>query len=274
MRICELSRLTGVHPETIRMYRKKGFLIPDRGSNGYYEYDTEDYISLIHLRKLRGFDLRLDSINRFYTSQSPSEVLDMLEEKKEETRKQIILLQERLRFLELESLHVRESREAEETSVLEIDSVDEKIDFYGAFGMPADVVRTSFSEIYSKTTPCIYIPAKVLNGPVRNEKVPLRAGVGTYRYIMEENGLKVPEKAVVIPHGRHISQMLSLEDHREISVRKLAPMMEYVQQTGGTFRSGTTGYLCGIDHVGGRRIYHYRIRACIQEKNRETREIR
>ncbi len=38
MKINELSRITNIHPETIRMYRQKGFLHPQKQENGYYDY--------------------------------------------------------------------------------------------------------------------------------------------------------------------------------------------------------------------------------------------
>ena len=43
MKIRELSKLSFVNPETIRVYRNKGMLRPQRDiQNGYYDYSIED----------------------------------------------------------------------------------------------------------------------------------------------------------------------------------------------------------------------------------------
>ena len=40
MKIHELAHLSGVNPETIRMYRQKGLLHPARLANGYFDYSA------------------------------------------------------------------------------------------------------------------------------------------------------------------------------------------------------------------------------------------
>ena len=46
MKINELSKLTAINTETIRMYRNLGFLHPEKLENGYYDYSMQDYATL------------------------------------------------------------------------------------------------------------------------------------------------------------------------------------------------------------------------------------
>lgn len=58
MKIHELAHLSGVNPETIRMYRQKGLLHPARLANGYFDYSACNLYELMFVRKLRGANLR------------------------------------------------------------------------------------------------------------------------------------------------------------------------------------------------------------------------
>lgn len=66
MKIHELARLSGVNPETIRMYRQKGLLHPARLANGYFDYSACNLYELMFVRKLRGANLGLETIASFY----------------------------------------------------------------------------------------------------------------------------------------------------------------------------------------------------------------
>ena len=50
MKIHELARLSGVNPETIRMYRQKGLLHPARLANGYFDYSACNLYELMFVR--------------------------------------------------------------------------------------------------------------------------------------------------------------------------------------------------------------------------------
>ena len=66
MKIHELAHLSGVNPETIRMYRQKGLLHPARLANGYFDYSACNLYELMFVRKLRGSNLGLETIESFY----------------------------------------------------------------------------------------------------------------------------------------------------------------------------------------------------------------
>ena len=50
MKIHELAHLSGVNPETIRMYRQKGLLHPARLANGYFDYSACNLYELMFVR--------------------------------------------------------------------------------------------------------------------------------------------------------------------------------------------------------------------------------
>ncbi|MER7495084.1 MerR family transcriptional regulator [Streptomyces pharetrae] len=52
MLIGELSRRTGVNPHQLRYYEAQGLLVPDRGDNGYREYDDGAVITVTQIRRL------------------------------------------------------------------------------------------------------------------------------------------------------------------------------------------------------------------------------
>ena len=66
MKIHELARLSGVNAETIRMYRQKELLHPQRQPNGYFTYSAYNLYELLFIRKLRGANLGLETISDFY----------------------------------------------------------------------------------------------------------------------------------------------------------------------------------------------------------------
>ncbi|MET7440617.1 MerR family transcriptional regulator [Streptomyces sp. NPDC004082] len=51
MRIGELSRLTGASRRLLRYYEEQGLIVPDRGANGYREYDDR-YVDRV--KQIRG----------------------------------------------------------------------------------------------------------------------------------------------------------------------------------------------------------------------------
>ena len=80
MKINELSKITFIHPETIRMYRNMGLLHPKKLENGYYDYSTQDFVSLVYLRKLRVYNFSIEEIQE-YEASSYQDLLQTLSHK-------------------------------------------------------------------------------------------------------------------------------------------------------------------------------------------------
>ena len=74
MHINELSKISGIHVETIRSYRMKGLLHPAKLDNGYYDYSLSDYVDLTYIRKLRNFSLSIDDIEGTFNSSIENQI--------------------------------------------------------------------------------------------------------------------------------------------------------------------------------------------------------
>lgn len=93
MKIHELAHLSGVNPETIRMYRQKGLLHPARLANGYFDYSACNLYELMFVRKLRGSNLGLETIASFYAEDGQAGALRNM-------KQEIRALEEAIRELE------------------------------------------------------------------------------------------------------------------------------------------------------------------------------
>jgi len=267
MKVNKLAKLSNIHPETIRMYRQLGLLSPHQQANGYYDYSIADFSRLIYLRKLREYGMSLDDIRIYESSVAPDVMVNMLEEEEDTLARQIARLKDMQRFLRLEKRHVIESNQVGKESVQVMQSVDEKIDFYGDEVIFEALGELDFNDFYLTSTTCLHISKEVLNGPVEDRVIPLQAGIGMYRYMADRLQISIPEKATIVPNGKCISQMLSLRNCEEVNIKQLAPMIEYAKKIQQPFCSDTTAYLARIHHDENGTIFDFRIRACIEEND-------
>lgn len=265
MHINELSKLTGINKETIRSYREKGFLHPLQDDNGYYNYTSGDFTSLVYLAKLRSYQIGLEDIQKFYHPADVHELDTVFDKEEDRIRSKIASLERSLRFLEFERRHVHKSFETDAQEVLETQSIDEKIDFYDFYDEKER--KAHFSDILQTTTPTLFISREILNGPVMDKVISMKAGLGTYRYLLEERNMKVPEGGVIVPNGICLSQMLVVDHLDEVNILQLAPMMNYAKEHHRTFISDTTGYLMRIETGEGSPSFFFRIRACVEQND-------
>lgn len=64
LKVKDISTRTGVHPETIRFYEKKGLLPPPlRAANSYRLYGQEAVFALQFIKKCRQLDFSLEEIH-------------------------------------------------------------------------------------------------------------------------------------------------------------------------------------------------------------------
>lgn len=258
MNVKQLSDISGVHIETIRSYRKAGYLNPGQRENGYYDYSFADLVTLLWIRKLRGYTMSMDHIHDYFYSEDPSQLLSILEEKKRYIRNEIMAMEQASRFIELETRHIEETQ-AGETGARMFQSIDDKIDIYSLSNR-----SDRFRQLYFSMTPTIRVPMDILNGPVEDRIIPIEAGVGTYRYILDEHHFAVPSDAIIIPNGLNIVQVVIIDNFSRMNLKQLSGMMEYARANGLTFQSDTTGYLMRVTLHEGKPRYHFRIRACVE----------
>lgn len=265
MKINELSKMSQINPETIRMYRKMGFLDPKQLKNEYYDYSIADFSSLVYLRKMREYGMSLEDIRSYEQSTDTCQMISMLDEEEGRIKEQMERLKERQRFLRFEKRHVIESVQIGRDSVQVMQSVDEKLDYYGEEVIKRALRQFDANSFYLTTTSAIRIPQKILNGDVEDRIIPIEAGIGTYRYMIQRRHLQIPPDAVAVPNGLCISQIVSLHSCEKMNILQIAPMIEYAKEIGKPFISDTTGYLARIRHDDQGTVFDFRIRACIEE---------
>lgn len=266
MKVKELGKLTGLNIETIRMYRKLGFLHPTKLANGYYDYSMQDFASLSQIRKYREFDFSLEEIELVQHEYDTERLLKKYASVEERLKREIKIIEEKINFIHFEKNHILSSKDTESMKATVNQSVDEKIDIYPPFQKQAPLLPENTPGNFLYTTTPIFISKEILNGPIQDKVISTKIGIGTYRSIVDRFQLVIPDNAIYIPNGLCISQTVAMEDLMHINIKELAPMMNYAKKLKTKFISDTTGYLVSIHYHNNKPLYFMRIRACI-EKN-------
>jgi MerR family transcriptional regulator/heat shock protein HspR len=58
------AELTGMHPQTLRIYERKGLLDPSRTSGGSRRFSDTDLARLLHIQELTSTGLNLEGVRR------------------------------------------------------------------------------------------------------------------------------------------------------------------------------------------------------------------
>ena len=264
MKINELSKLTAINTETIRMYRNLGFLHPEKLENGYYDYSMQDYASIIHLKKLRAFDFSLQDIHESEHLDSLEEYLSRFKKVEIELHKEIESIQKKIDFIHFEMEHVLSTMSTYDANVSLNQSVDTKIDIYPPFETNQLVDPTTYSNYFLYTTTPIFISKDILNGDIKDEIIETTVGIGTYLSIYQKMHVEIPNNAITIPNGLCITQIVYMKDLTHINILDIAPMINYAKKLNKKFISDTTGYLVGVTYEDKDPVYIMRIRACIE----------
>jgi MerR family transcriptional regulator/heat shock protein HspR len=81
------AELTGVHPQTLRIYERKGLLDPSRTSGGSRRFSDADLTRLRHIQKLTATGLNLEGVRRVLELETELERLrDELDEARAQAR--------------------------------------------------------------------------------------------------------------------------------------------------------------------------------------------
>ena len=69
------AELTGLHPQTLRIYERKGLVLPARTSGGSRRYSQDDIEMLIRIQELRESGLNLAGVKKVLLLESEIKVL-------------------------------------------------------------------------------------------------------------------------------------------------------------------------------------------------------
>jgi len=84
------AELAGVHPQTLRVYERKGLVDPSRTGGGSRRYSQRDIEHLRHIGMLTGLGLNLEGVRRVLALEAEVEALRAeLERVREESRDEL-----------------------------------------------------------------------------------------------------------------------------------------------------------------------------------------
>ncbi len=266
MNIKKLSDISGVKSETIRLYRKLGFLHPSQNaSNHYYDYSREDLLNLLYIKKLRGSGLSLNAIGYTYEHSHIEDVLGSYHKELEEIDRQIEILRQRRFALAMTLNHLEEYR-WNASGVTEIESMDEKLDCYfdEHYDDPDFVCWIQNAVFFTQT---LGLKKEQLICPDEMpDYLPVKVGLGTYRNILQEQKIVLPEKHTSCPPGRYVTARVELAELGIIEKEQLMPMMQYIHEKGLQVDSDTTAFLYRIDYNREQPVFIFRLRVKVTER--------
>lgn len=257
MKIHELSRLSGVNPETIRMYRQRGLLHPLRQENGYFDYSLYNLYELMFVRKLRNANLGLENISEFYTEDKHlAAVKSMAQE--------INALDEEIRDLE------RRKKQLMST-----------LGHYVLFPSRSQPVKQKLR------SECWFLPLELepANGPCRQwlehpdllftgirvdpahlehpgQTVPYTLVLGAYTEDLKRLKLPIPPQAHRMPYGNYLVGFLEVGPDGVLDGSQLQPLTDYAAAHGYRFcpEQGAFLYRMNDTPSGVRMVFSFQIR--------------
>ncbi|MBQ9661665.1 MAG: MerR family transcriptional regulator [Oscillospiraceae bacterium] len=263
MKINELATQAGLNTETIRKYRERGLIKPERNpENGYYEYSREDFLQLLYIRKLRGAHLSLDAIDATCSSGDAETLVQGYRTTVEALEEQIRQLKRREMMLRITAQHYERDAHAEQ-EIRQIESFDTKYDIYFGPEEPKGSLQRWVRNV-DLFTLVLCIERRYFEEELP-DRVPIRIGIGSYEKILVEENFPIPEEAHVFPKAQYAAFFLTVEDLDSIEGSALNPIRDYLRQEGLKPMSDTTAYLYRTDISRGKPRFVFCVRVMVQK---------
>ena len=270
MKINELAKISHVNAETIRMYRKKGLLLPAQNENGYYEYTGEDLQTLLFIRKLRGMNLSLPTIAYTCEHDDVADIIAGFQQEYDAVEAQIVQLRKQQEMLRLHITHY-ESYLENARGVTEVDIPDDRYDLlFDEKRISPEMDR--WLERIDLFTQGVHVPGSFLRGESRPSQIPVKLTVGSYLPILEEHGYPIPTCALYFPRGRYLTTKVVLGSKPFLDAAQLEPLVAYAKAHNYRLVGDGTAFLFRVDKSknGPRFIYRLRIKAEPKEADSGT----
>ena len=260
MKINELAKISHVNAETIRMYRKKGLLVPRQNENGYYEYNGEDLQTLLFIRKLRGMNLSLPTVAYTCGHDDVADIITGFQREYDALEAQIVQLRNQQDMLRLHIAHY-ESYLENARGVAEVDIPDDRYDLLlDEKHISPELDR--WLERIDLFTQGLWIPGDCLRDAPLPARIPVKLSVGSYLPILKKYGYSIPTVALYFPRGKYLATRVVLGNRPFLNTEQLRPLAAYAQSHNYRLVGDTTAFLFRVDHSkdGARFIYRLRIR--------------
>ena len=267
VKINELSALTGVNIETIRKYRQKNLLHPRKLPNGYYDYSVSDLRELLFIRKLRESNFRLETIALFYEHKDRDQLLGAIQSEIDAMDAKILQLQNQKRFMQITMGHYQFLHDGH-NPVLEVDVP------FDTCAIPIDPVHSnslarSWIRNMGVFAECIHIEPAIFRGEKLPEQIPFSMRLNSFRNLLEELGIEIPETAILIPKGKFLTIWIKPEKENSFSSSQLRPLLNYAAEHGYRLTGESAGFLYRVDMGRNepRFIYSLRFRVETSKSN-------
>lgn len=243
MKIHELAHLSGVNPETIRMYRQKGLLHPARLANGYFDYSACNLYELMFVRKLRSANLGLETIASFYAEDGQAGALRNMKQEIRALEEAIRELEQRKKQLMSTLGHyVLFSNQPQQVQELTLRS---ECWFVPLELEPADSVCRRWMEHADALFTGIRIAPAYLEQPT--QQVPYAMELGAYTEDLKRLKLPLPPQARRMPGGTYLSSFLEAETDGTLRGGQLQPVIDYAAAHHYRFCPEQGAFLCGLN---------------------------
>ena len=225
--IQEFSDKSGISPDTLRYYEKRGMLHPERNEdNDYRSYDDYDLIELTHLRIQRGFDVSIRELTPEGHPHSLSWTRSFLNSELDNLKKNVSDAQKKLN-------RVRNYMESLDLYSHGFDSF-QKVVCPPSWFLPLDEDRDrELIALWASQLPTSFLsfrfPASQLySGRVLN----LNAEPGYAIMLDNTEGLNFSRNppAIITPETSGMLCRLSLSDPFHPRVSEFAPILEYLKK--------------------------------------------
>lgn len=263
MLVQKLSDMTGFNLETIRYYRKQGFLKPVKNDeNGYWEYDPLDQLVLFQFRLLRLENISLESIREMFfpaAQERPAMEIQDLDRQIRTLELEKARIDQKIKVLSIARDHLLQTPEMKQVTCKSVSR-----DKYVCSSDDATAKAAQYcSENVIPYSMNIMFDASILNSPLETSRIPVTIPLGFYE------GDASPEDMVtlrqfcspdVIPAGEYVMAVIKCADPSYLEASSLIPLQEYAVSHKLRFTGKTASFITGIDYSGQKPAVYFRLR--------------
>lgn len=263
MLVQKLSDATGFNLETIRYYRKLGFLKPVKNEeNGYWEYDPLDQFVLFQFRLLRLENISLPAIREMFfpvNQNRPAMAIEDLDRQIQALELEKARIDQKIKILTIARDHLLQTPEQSQVTCGNISR-----DKYACSSEKATAWAAQYcSEKVIPYSMNILFDASILNSPLKADRIPISIPLGVYE------GDAAPEDMArlrefcnpeVIPAGSYLMALIKCTDPTCLEASSLTPLQQYAFSHKLRFTGKTASFIAGINYSGQKPAVYFRLR--------------
>ena len=263
MLVQNLSDMTGFNLETIRYYRKQGFLKPIKNKeNGYWEYDPMDQLVLFQFRLLRLESISMQTIREVFFSENqnkPSMEIKDLDRQIQALELEKAKIDQKIKVLALARDHLQQTPDLKQVTYK---SVSRNKYAFSSAEATAQMARYC-SEHLIPFSMNIMFDASILNEPLKTEKIPISISLGFYEGDVSQDVMTQLLKEYhpeVIPRGDYLMTVIKCTDPSYLEASALTGIQEYALSRKLHFTGKTASFITNIDYNGPHPTSYFRLR--------------